>query len=111
MTPADELRAAASKVRALASTATPGPWEMGGVGDFGWTVRMGPTSTETEDSEQGAIDAAYIAAMHPGVGTALATWLEHAADRLAIARTHPDWQEVAEPAALAVARLINPEQQ
>lgn len=102
MTAADELRAAAQKIRALATTAAPGPWEQTGIGDIGWYV-SGPC-VETEDSEQGRADASYIAAMHPGVGLAVAAWLdswvgidfsEHAAMPGDLAH------------ALAVARAIN----
>lgn len=100
-TPADQLRTAAEKLRHLAGIASPGPWRTTGAGDHGWTVSM-PSSglaIETEDSEQGAVDADYIAAMHPGVGTALADWLDSAA---------VDAEQIgADHRALAVARLIN----
>ncbi|RAJ70235.1 hypothetical protein K378_01400 [Streptomyces sp. Amel2xB2] len=94
-TPADELRAAAARLRALADMASPGTWERGGYGDYGWTVRLG----DTDDSELGKANAAYIAAMGPIVGTALADWLASAA--VAAEWIGPD------PRAVAVARAIN----
>lgn len=77
---ADELRTAAETLRRLAEAATPSPWTETGIGDFGWTVGS-PTRSiaETEDNEQGRTDAAYIAAMHPGIGVALADWLDETA--------------------------------
>ncbi|NUV65702.1 hypothetical protein G6W57_01050 [Streptomyces sp. CAI-121] len=76
--PADQLRAAAEKLRATAASATPGPWKMTGVGDFGWSVSA--PGVETPDTEQGRTDAELVALMHPGVGLALAVWLDRAAD-------------------------------
>lgn len=75
--PADQLRAAAEKLRAAAAAATPGPWKMTGVGDFGWSVSA--PGVETPDTEQGRTDAELIALMHPGVGLALADSLESTA--------------------------------
>ncbi|MFD3520464.1 hypothetical protein [Streptomyces sp. NPDC058653] len=72
--PSQELRTAAAKLRALATAATPGPWAQAGIGDFGWGVD-GP-SAETPDSDQGRADASFIATMHPGVGAAIADWLD-----------------------------------
>lgn len=69
------LRRAADRLDDLAGAATPGPWKRGGIGDFGWSVHMGPTAVETEDSQQGNADAAYIAAADPGVGATLVLWL------------------------------------
>ena len=50
-------------------------------------------------------DAPWIALVHPGVGEALAAWLESVAERLT-ATTHPEWQATFEPHALAVADQI-----
>lgn len=104
-TPADELRTAAEKLRALASAATPGPWE-GVVDDHGrgevdasiWADSISYYVTEKISSGgRHKADAHYIATMHPGVGTALADWLDSEADHgLNI-----------DPAALTVARRIN----
>jgi hypothetical protein len=120
-TPAEDLRAAAVKLRELATAATPGPWRQHDthLGQYGYTATvlsgegndtdlrawLPSMSQEPWDEARNAWpDAAFIAAMHPGVGLALADWLdswtgfeisEHAAmpDDL----TH----------ALAVARAIN----
>jgi hypothetical protein len=52
---------------------------------------------------------AWIALMHPGVGEALAAWLEAEARRIATT-AHPDWHDVLAPHALAVAdALLGPE--
>lgn len=104
-TPADELRIAATKLRKLAADATPGPWRRplntrykatvtGPLpeGERGaWidgidpetgereqcTVAMVPTWSNGRHSRQrGGRDLEYIAAMHPGVGVAIAEWLE-----------------------------------
>lgn len=76
MTPAERLLAAADLLDKLAWTATPGPWVEAGIGDYGWSVtaidHRSRFGVETEDSEQGKADAAYIAAMHPEIGKDLA---------------------------------------
>ncbi|MYR30670.1 MULTISPECIES: hypothetical protein, partial [unclassified Streptomyces] len=78
------LTAAADKLRALADEATPGPW---------WTERPAARWGEDPDHEVAAsagtlavfhergsgLNAAYTAAMHPGVGAAIAVWLERKA--------------------------------
>lgn len=96
-TTAEELRAAAARLRTLAANATPGPWRQHDthLGQYGHTatVLSGdgnstdlrawlPTmSHEYWDQTRNAWnDAAYIAVMHPGVGSALADTLEAAAD-------------------------------
>ncbi|MFF7335406.1 hypothetical protein [Streptomyces sp. NPDC008150] len=84
-TPADELRAAADRLRNLATAATPGPWTQTGIGDYGWTVSSSTSAlVDTVDSEEGRADADYIATMHPGVGLALADWLDTAAANAAV---------------------------
>lgn len=83
-TPADELRAAAARLRTLAAAATSGPWAAEKSNAYGhrvgnsdeadwiaWTGEHGETRSEA--------DAQFIAAMHPGVGEELAKWLEHEA--------------------------------
>jgi hypothetical protein len=103
MTPADELRAAADKLRSLAATATEGPWHQSGIGDQGWTVDAPKAFiAETEDSEKGRADADYIAAMHPGVAKALVGWLEAEEFRVLHNGRGPELHH-----ALAVARAIN----
>lgn len=72
MTPAEELAAAADKLDALASAATPGPWFVPGIGEFGWAVIAEDGGrdfgVETDDSPQGESDAEWIAAMNPLAG-------------------------------------------
>jgi hypothetical protein len=84
MTPADELRAAAEKLRTLAAAATPGPWHVHLPNGY----PQGIYSEESDDDlfaevldeiDQPKPNAPYIAAMHPGVGTPLADWLDSAA--------------------------------
>lgn len=94
MTPAEELRAAAEKLRALATAASPGPWTAepviygppcDGWGDPSvWEIHSkGYSVVSHQTHEGGGIDQAgnaeWIAAMHPGVGAALADWLDVAA--------------------------------
>ena len=127
MTPAGELRTAAEKIRKLADDATPGPWlrplntrykatvsaplpdgERGSWLDGvepttgereRCTVAMVPTWSNGRHSRQrGGRDLEYIAALHPGVGTALADWLDSAAE---------DAEQIGpSPHALAVARAV-----
>jgi hypothetical protein len=120
VTPVDEIQSAASKLRALAAAATPGPWE-GVVDDHGrgqinasvWADSIGYYITETISSgDRHQDDAHYIGLMHPGVGLVLADWLGeeaalHADDQAAM---RADGEGVAcenFPRALAVARQIN----
>ncbi|MGC4925600.1 hypothetical protein [Streptomyces sp. DT117] len=83
--PADQLRAAARKLRAAALAATAGPWaaepgtiphghRVGTADASDWVAWTGAVTEEKSEA-----DAAYIALMHPGVGLALATWLESTA--------------------------------
>ncbi|GKQ35156.1 hypothetical protein [Streptomyces sp. A012304] len=102
MTPADELRAAAEKLRPLAETAqhdletadywkpyTSDAWAHGFINGFG-----GPSSD-------------YAAVLPPAVGLALADWLDIAAEYAE--RWPPDAQTNSpfRAGALAVARAIN----
>jgi hypothetical protein len=94
--PADELRTAAQTLRKLTFQADGGPWEttwrgqqyhLDGYrnGDLHpiseWTYAI--ATWEPEASQQRAecdtANADYIAAMHPGVGAALADWLKESA--------------------------------
>lgn len=115
-TPADELRTAAQRLRELATDATDGPWtpddpntRWGDDGDH-QLVGGGKILATFDSDYNGPLNTAYAAAMHPGVGTALADWLDTTADQLA-ALTHPDWQDVVAPHALTTARAINQEHQ
>lgn len=118
MNPADELRTAAQTLRDLATAATPGPWRQHDthLGQHGHTatVLSGERNTTElrawlptmshdywDETRNVWNDATYIAAMHPGVGKALADWLDWQASAVDEAR-------IAIPAAaLAVARQIN----
>ena len=104
MTPAEEITAAAKKLRALIDTLPANDW-----GDRPWqaeecsdTDDMSPcpcivSQGEYRDFDQPQIPliqyvadaenpefAAYIAAMGPGVGKALTDWLEHEASLLRV---------------------------
>lgn len=77
-TPAEELRAAAEKLRQdaeAARLASPLPWFV----TDEHVVRCADESIVADRSSttrpQDRADLPYIAAMHPGVGTALAKWL------------------------------------
>ncbi|MFF8544775.1 hypothetical protein ACF060_31315 [Streptomyces werraensis] len=120
-TPADELRTAAETMRRLASEATPGPWRQHDthLWQYGHTATvlsgegnetdlrawLPSQSQESWDETRNVWnDAAYIAAMHPGVGAALAELLETAANYYASdAIGHPTHLV----RALAVARAVN----
>lgn len=107
-TPADELRTAAARIRELAAKATSGicpDWVYSAVRHV---ARNCAGSFECRHPEHQGWDqpewdryddSPYIAAMHPGVGSALAAWLDSAA---------VDAREIgANPQALALARAIN----
>jgi len=97
MTAVDELRAAATKLRTLATDATPSPWRdstvdgnryaslvstvkpKGRAAGKGWDWDEGYGGYLIGESIQGP-DRAYIAAMQPAVALALAGWLEMVAD-------------------------------
>lgn len=105
MSAADELRAAADRLEALAKDATPGPW----CTVHGGCVWSGDRNSPHDDSAPIVTDSAspddhaYIAAMHPGVGLALAAWLRGMTD-------HAAWGSGCNfcgVRALAVARAIN----
>lgn len=126
--PADELRTAAEKLRELTTAATPGPWRQHDthLGPYGHTatVLSGernttelrawlPTMSQESWDETRNVwaDASYIALMHPGVGAALADWLDSTAATIdAVTRKHEE--AASETAhwvapALAVVRQIN----
>lgn len=126
MNPADELRTAADKIRKLAADLPSTGWgnrpwhveECSGTDDMSpcpCIVAQGEYRDFDQPQEppmQYVADAetvehgAYIAAMHPGVGTALADWLD--ATAAALDKHAPvGWQARLEPHALAVARAIN----
>ncbi|MGV0098292.1 hypothetical protein [Streptomyces californicus] len=122
-TPADQLRAAAVLLREAAGHATPGPWRthdthLGGVGGHTATVLTDrPNLNDTEliawlptmshepwdEARNSWRNAGWMALMHPGVGLALAAWLERAAEHV---MTYGPGGTFADPHALAVARQL-----
>lgn len=84
MTAAEELRAAAEKLRAAATLASNGPWiATPDIHIGGWAVAQAPLKSDEGPYLADFVrdcDARYIAAMHPGVGNALANWLDFEAD-------------------------------
>lgn len=107
MTAAAELRAAAHRLRGCAASATPGPWTRDVSEDFGYRVGAADGSAwvaftgdyGVEDERSGP-DAAYLAAMHPGVALALATLLDVHADVIEVLG------QSASPSVAEVARQI-----
>ena len=81
-TPADELRTAADRLRKLldAPELTPGPWLSLDHGDRmlydGPGAEDQPPIYVIDEPMSNGANADYIEAMHPGVGAALADWLE-----------------------------------
>lgn len=124
--PAATLRRAAEKIRKLAAQSTGAPWEttwrgqeyhLDGYRDGDlepiseWTYAI--ATWEPEASEQRAecdtANADYMAAMHPGVGLALAEWLDtvarHCADGYVCCDSGEHRCETVAPA-LSVARAV-----
>jgi hypothetical protein len=88
-TPAATLKAAADKLRTLLAhpELTPGPWLSMDHGDrLLWdgpgAEDLPPRYVVDEPMSNGA-NASFIATLHPGVGVALADWLEHVAEEQA----------------------------
>ncbi|MER5461629.1 hypothetical protein ABT010_13265 [Streptomyces sp. NPDC002668] len=114
-TPEVELRAAAAKLRGLASKATTGicpDWIYSAVRHIARNCNVDCSHDDHQSYEQPEWDryedSPYIAAMHPGVGLALAQWLETEAETWAGDEVHSRCSEKActLEAALAVARQI-----
>lgn len=102
--PAALLRQAAEKLRSAATNATSGPWIVHEAHGF-LRVDNNRGHSGADLPEWNRDTAEYIALMHPGVGAALADWLENTAIKLHHS-THPEWQGNVEPHALAVARQV-----
>lgn len=85
-TPADELRTAARTLRQLLANPqlTPGPWLSMDRGDRilwdGEGAEDRPPMYVVDEPMSNGANAAYIAAMHPGAGAALAKLLEDCAE-------------------------------
>lgn len=101
-TPAAVLKRAADKLRALAAAATPPPWTATPryrkgtqtIVQVDVTKPPLPGSNVPQEASvrpSSAADALYGAAMDPGVGVALADWLESTAATVdAVTRQHAD---------------------
>lgn len=83
---ADRLREAAKVLRERAEAATPGPWEIQQgtptMGGGTWTLRTAGQPgirLGVHEYQHGPGNADYIATVHPGVGLALADWLDYEA--------------------------------
>ena len=99
---AETLRNAAEVLRERATAATVAPWEASPVDGLVWADRLGDPVSGSTLSE----DATYIATVHPGVGLALADWLDYFGDLLAKAEELDMVEERPFRDSLAVARLI-----
>ncbi|MEU1327212.1 hypothetical protein [Streptomyces microflavus] len=97
--PAEELRAAAELLREASIDATEGPWtadhpaERWGETKDALLVGKGKTLTTLDSQYNGHLNADYIALMHPGVGLALAAWLDREAEIWQViddASAHPE---------------------
>lgn len=102
-TPAEELRAAATRLRETAAEACGGPWENGDddllwIGGSVWGYSVHKEGTFL------AGDPAWIALVHPGLAEPLAEWLETEAH---MAEKRGNSAEGQTFHALKVARVIN----
>lgn len=109
MTPADELRAAAERLRRdaeAAHRASPAPWTVTDERVVRCADDMIVADRSGTDHPAERADLPYIAAMDPAVGLALADWLDIAVDYAE--RWPPDAQTNSpfRVGALAVARTI-----
>lgn len=98
---AAELSKAAATLRERAEDSHMGPWQpdANAVRSGGTAIAL--TYNSHDDRDQKRKDAAYIATMHPGVGLALADWLDEGANGYLIERGYMSDK------ALEIARLIN----
>ena len=92
MSTADELQAAATKLRTLAQAATPGPWESLNDGDRLVHWKLDPSGQFDDDFDyvvdepmSNGDNAALIASMDPTVALALADLLDALASGYAVA--------------------------
>lgn len=129
MKPAEELRAAAEKIRRdaeAAHRASPAPWAVTEEHVVRCADGMIVADRSSTDHPAERADLPYIASMSPAVGRALATWLEHEAagheavqglgdvttELLNVQMERADYgaqiTHSTLPQALAVARAINP---
>lgn len=117
MTPVEELRAAAARIREVAQAASPGPWgvhvaETGirGSAPYAWLVRLDGQGAIAERVYGGtAEDLTHTALWNPVVAAAVADLLDvmERVAAFAAERGYPTNEQTA--AALTVARAINGE--
>lgn len=105
MTLAEELRAAATKLRETAATAHPAPWrpEIDELGR-GVDVRDGQDAHIAFGLTMA--DAGWLALVHPGLAEPLAAWLESAARKVDGNEYLPPRRHYDPAEALAIARVI-----
>jgi hypothetical protein len=102
------LANAAKRIAELGDAATQGKWEAGDFGDFGWTVYSveGSFGVETEDSEQGRADAAWIALAAPVIAPFISGWLAKVASIAATQERRDDFEVYVDKKALGLARHV-----
>ncbi|MFB4306915.1 hypothetical protein [Actinomadura sp. GTD37] len=117
MSPAEELRAAATLLRETASKATPGPWTTREVPDepyaevmAGTEVAVAHAVSEHLAGPGAAAEAEWIALMSPAVAEPLAASLEEAAQAAEFLSELADKSLINLTNALAVARALNPKE-
>lgn len=94
-----DLTRAAARIRTLAGVATPGPWEADGSEiQTPYALCWVGETCASDGGDSGDVNASYIAAMHPGVGLALADLL----DQIRASEDSP----VGEASAALVAQLL-----
>jgi hypothetical protein len=82
-TPADELRTAAEALRQLTEHTSPAPWWGDDIDEV--QSPLGQIARALSGGGKAPYpNSRYIAAMHPGVGAALADWLDFEADLIAL---------------------------
>jgi hypothetical protein len=103
--PTAEIDVAAHTLRRLADLATSGPWDR----SLSLSREVIAEHCARVGQADSPADAAYVAAMHPGVALALAAWLTHiVSTRMkpgSAGNAGPDDPDVLD--ALAVARAVN----
>lgn len=102
------LADAAKRITDLGAAATQGKWETGGIGDHGWSVycTAGSFGVETEDSEQGRADAAWIALAAPAIAPFISGWLAKVASIAAIQERRDDFEVYVDKKALGLAEHV-----
>ena len=101
LTPAEELRAAAARLREKAKVATAGPWKS-------YSGRVDSSRGTVAVAFDGYYDSEWIATMHPDVAEPLAVLLEEAAEFVAqLAEHYPRLPVQPHARTLAIARVIN----